>query len=228
MLGIGVGAYREEFDAMFGGVDTHRGRYADEFLESLQVLFSERRASYSGEFVRFENIESYPKPVQNPLPILSGGNSSASRKRAGTTANGWLPACLTPNEYAHGMEEIRGVRASSDIPSGRRFEAAVQLVVSIHNRHEAAVDRFRSSQVHSHLASLGGSTMKGRLGEEVESRNLVGSADDIGEQIQQYIDAGVETFAGLLFATDTVEETLEAMEQFSAQIIAPLSRGADS
>jgi probable F420-dependent oxidoreductase len=228
VLGVGVGAYREEFDAMFGGSEIHRGRYVDEFLESLAVLFSERRASYSGEFIRFEDIESYPKPAQSQLPVLSGGNSTASRIRAGSTANGWLPACLTPQEYADGMEEIRRVREASGVRIGRPFEAAIQLVVSLHDRHELAVERFRSSHVHSHLSSLGGSTMKGRLGGGLENRNLVGSADDISEQIQEYLDAGVQTFAGLLFATDTVEETLEAMQQFSAQIIGPLAKGVDA
>lgn len=226
VLGVGVGAYREEFDAMYPGRELHRGRYVDEFLESLAILFSQRRATYSGEFIRFDDVESYPKPVQSPLPILSGGNSSASRRRAALTANGWLPACLTPTEYAAGLDEIRRWEAASGVAAARPFEAAVQLVVSIHQRHEGAVARFRSSQVHNHLASLGASTMKGRLVEPLETRNLVGTADDIGEQVQQYLEAGVQTFAGLLFATGTVEETVEDMERFSEQVIAPFTRGS--
>lgn len=223
VLGIGIGAYREEFEAMYPGRGLHRGRYVDEFLDALAVLFSERRASYSGELIRFDDVESFPKPVQDPLPILSGGNSPGSRRRAATIAHGWLPACLTPAEYAAGLDEIRRLEAESDIAADRPFEATMQLVVSIHDRHEGAVERFRSSQVHSHLASLGASTMKGRLADSLEPRNLVGTPDDVGEQVQAYLEAGVETFAGLLFATDTVEETLEAMERFSEQVIAPLT-----
>ena len=226
ILGVGVGAYREEFDAMYPSRRLHRGRYVDEFLEGLVVLFEEREASFAGEFIRFENVESYPKPAQSPLPVLSGGNSPASRRRAATAANGWLPACLTPGEYEDGLEEIRRLEAEAGTERPRHFEAAMQLVVSIADRHEDAVDRFRSSQVHNHLASLGGSTMKGRLADSLESRNLVGTSDDIGEQVQAYFDAGVETFAGLLFATDTVAETLEAMERFSEQVIVP-SAGVD-
>ena len=45
----------------------------------------------------------------------------------------------------------------------------------------------------------------------------------VGEQVQAYLDAGVETFAGLLFAADSVEEELEAMERFSAQVIDPFA-----
>ena len=224
VLGVGVGAYREEFDAMYSRRSMHRGRYVDEFLDSLAVLFSERRASYSGEFIRFDDVESYPKPVQDPLPILSGGNSPGSRRRAATKANGWLPACLTPAEYAAGLDEIRGLEAESDQDTDRPFEATMQLVVAMHDRREGAVERFRSSQVHRHLASLGASTMKGRLADPLEARNLVGTPDDVGEQVQAYLEAGVETFAGLLFAVDTVEEEFEAMERFSEQVIAPFTR----
>lgn len=224
IVGVGVGAYREEFEAMYPGRDLHRGRYADEFLAALDVLFSERRATYSGEFICFEDIESYPKPVQSPLPILSGGNSAASRRRAATRANGWLPACLTPPEYAAGLNEIRLLEDESDIVADRPFEAAMQLAVSIHDSHEGAVERFRSSQIQTHLTSLGTSTMKGRLADSLEMRNLVGTPDDVAEQVQAYLESGVEAFAGLLFATNTVAETLEAMEQFSEQVIAPYGR----
>ena len=223
VLGVGVGAYREEFEAMHPGRDLHRGRYTSEFLDGLRLLFDERRATYSGQFVRFEDVESYPKPVQRPLPILSGGNSSGSRLRAATQANGWLPACLTPEEYTAGLEEIHRLRAASGTGPSSRFEPAIQLVVSVDDRHERAVRRFRSSQVHNHLASLGGSTMKGRLADSLESRNLIGTPDDVAERIRRYVNAGVETFAGLLFATDTVEETMDAMTRFAEQIIAPFS-----
>jgi probable F420-dependent oxidoreductase len=226
VLGVGVGAYREEFEAMYPGRRLHRGRYVDEFLGALALLFGERRAGYSGEFISFDDVESYPKPLQDPLPILSGGNSPGSRRRAATMAHGWLPACLTPSEYRAGLEEIRRIEATSGVATPRPFEATMQLVVSMHDRHEGAVDRFRSSQVHNHLASLGGSTMKGRLADSLEARNLVGTPDDLGEQVSAYVDAGVETFAGLLFATDTADETLEAMERFSEQVIAPLTREA--
>ena len=226
VLGVGVGAYREEFEAMYPGRSMHRGRYVDEFLEALSLLFSQQRASYSGEFIRFDDVESYPKPVQVPLPILSGGNSPGSRRRAATMAHGWLPACLTPGEYADGLDEIRRLQAGSDLGKSHPFEATIQLVVSMHDRHDGAVERFRSSQVHKHLASLGASTLKGRLGDSLEARNLVGSPDEVGEQVVAYLDAGVETFAGLLFAADSVEEELEAMERFSEQVIDPFAGAA--
>ncbi len=92
-------------------------------------------------------------------------------------------------------------------------------MVSVDEHHERAVERFEASQVFAHLASLGDSTMKGRLSDSLTQRNLVGTPDEVLGRIEDYRQAGVQTFAGLLFATDTVEETHEAMEQFADLIM---------
>jgi len=225
VLGVGVGAYREEFEAMFPGQRMKRGRQVDEFLEGLHLLFTHRRASYSGEYIRFADVESWPKPVQDPLPILAGGNSAGSLRRAATLANGWLPACLTTGEYAAGLARIGELRAESGGTRETPFEATMQMVVAIGDSHEAAVTRFRSSQVYRHLNSLADSTMSGRLEDSLEARNLVGTVEEVRERIVAYTDAGVQTFAGLLFAADTVEQTLDDMAQFSHDIIGPFARG---
>lgn len=101
----------------------------------------------------------------------------------------------------------------------------MQMVVAIGDSHEAAVTRFRSSQVYRHLNSLADSTMSGRLEDSLEARNLVGTVEEVRERIVAYTDAGVQTFAGLLFAADTVEQTLDDMAQFSHDIIGPFARG---
>lgn len=223
ILGLGIGAYREEYEAMWPDRSIDRGSQAAEYIEALQLLFSQRRASFDGEYIRFTDIESYPKPLQDPLPILSGGNSSGARRRAALLANGWLPACLTPGEYRNGLAEIRRTAEAN----GRTldgFEPALQLVVAIGDTDEAAAARFRDSQVHAHLTSLGGSTMRGRL-QDLTVRNLVGKPDEVAARVEEYVDAGVATFAGLLFAADTVAETLEQMERFTGGVMARFSNG---
>lgn len=226
LLGVGVGAYREEYESMFPGRPMHRGRQVDEFLEALRRLHTLRRAGYSGEYISFNDIESWPKPVQNPLPILVGGNSSESLRRAATLANGWLPACLTPAEYAAGLHRIGELRDAANLTLVAPFEATMQMVVAIGDTHEAAVEKFRASQVYRHLNSLAESTMSGRLDDSLEARNLVGTVDEVREQVRVYREAGVETFAALLFAAHTVEETIDDMARFSEDIIAPTTRGA--
>ena len=196
----------------------HRGHYVDESVEALSLLLSDRRATYTGDVVAFDDVESFPKPVQKPLPILSGGNSRAARRRAARYCSGWLPACLTPAEYRDGLTEIQeeAMRASRSLDG---FEAAIQVAVSVDSTHEVAVERFRSSRIYSHLMSLSDSTMQGRLADDLEDRNLVGTPDAVCEKVSRYAEAGVCTLAGLLFATDTVEATLDAMSMFAEEVV---------
>ncbi len=220
ICGVGIGAYREEFESMWPDRDIHRGRFAVEYIDALHELFDERRSSFSGEFLEFNDIESYPKPVQTKLPILSGGNAEGVRRRAALQCDGWLPACLSPAEMKAGLDDIRATAESA----GRRldgFEVAPQLSVSIGRTREEAIEKFDRSQLASHMRSLATTTLKDQQDGDVVDRNLIGTVDDVLEQVQRYADAGVTTLSALLFAVNTVDETLEAMEEFAENVIAP-------
>ena len=54
ILGVGLGAYREEFEAQWPRRAERRGDIFDEALEALRQLFTERQASYAGRHVAFE------------------------------------------------------------------------------------------------------------------------------------------------------------------------------
>ncbi|WP_030919876.1 LLM class flavin-dependent oxidoreductase [Streptosporangium amethystogenes] len=225
VLGVGIGAYREEFEAMNPGRRINRGEHAAEAIQALNALFTERRASFKGRWVEFEDVESYPKPAQPVLPILSGGNAPGSRTRAALHAGGWLPACLTPGEVAAGIADIRAQAAAAgrELPGG--FEVALQVAVCVAPTHEEAWRRFRASQLHNHMVSLSGTTLKDQGVSDLASRNLIGTPDSVAEQIAAYREVGVDTLAGLLFAADTVPETLDAMHEFSETVIAKQAGG---
>ncbi|MFL6128957.1 MAG: TIGR03619 family F420-dependent LLM class oxidoreductase [Mycobacteriales bacterium] len=225
VLGVGIGAYREEFEAMSPDRSLHRGRYAEEAIGALRVLLTERRASVDGKWLRFTDVESYPKPVQTPLPILSGGNAAGSRSRAARLGDGWLPACLTPGEVAAGLADIRltAERAGRPLPAG--FEVALQVGVSVAATRAQAWEKFRRSQLHAHLLSLSRTTLRDQGTADLADRNLVGTPAEVAERIAEYREAGVDTLAGLLFAADTVPETLDAMVEFSETVIRPSSAG---
>jgi len=218
VAGVGIGAYREEFEAMHPGAPLHRGEHAEEALQALTALLTQRRSSFEGRWIRYRDVESGPLPVQQPLPLLSGGNAPGSRDRAARYGHGWLPACLTSAEVRSGQDDIaaRAARAGRRLPD--RFDVALQLGVCLGATREAAVRRFEGSQLATHMRSLSSSTLKDQAGGLAE-RNLIGTVDDVGERIEAYAEAGVTTMAGLLFATDTVGETLEMMSQFSEAVM---------
>jgi probable F420-dependent oxidoreductase len=217
-VGVGIGAYREEFEAMWPGRRLNRGEYAAESLSALSALLTERRASFSGKWVSFDDVESFPKPIQRSLPVLSGGNSAGSRQRAATLATGWLPACLTPAEVAAGLADIRAATAAAGRELPADFQVALQVAVSIAPTREEALSRFEASQLCAHLRSLSNSTLRDRQ-HDLVSRNLIGSPADILAQVDAYREAGVTALAGLLFAADTVPDTIAAMSTFSTEVI---------
>ena len=219
-LGVGVGAYREEAEAMWAGQRLHRGRQAEEFLQSIELLFTERRASFHGEFIAFDDVESFPKPKQATLPVLSGGNAPGSKERAAKYATGWLPAVLSPAEVATGLAEIRAIAAGVGRELPADFDVAPQFSVGIGATAESALAGFEASQLATHMRSLSKSTLKDQQGGWLD-RNLIGPPDLLLEKVHAYADAGVTTLCGLLFACNTVEETLDAMADFAENVIAP-------
>jgi probable F420-dependent oxidoreductase len=219
IMGVGIGAYREEYESLWPNGRLNRGQHAEECLTALSLLFTERRASFEGRWVSFRDVESYPKPVQRPMPVLSGGNSPGSRSRAALQATGWLPACLTPEEVAAGLADIRQTAAAAGRELPADFDVALQLGVAIGHSHEEAMRTFERSQLHQHMASLSASTLKDQTTGGLADRNLIGTVPQVRDRIEAYREAGVTTLAGLLFAENTVRETEEAIVRFGAEVI---------
>ena len=223
ILGVGTGAYREEYEALFPAArGAHRGTIVDEGMRALRLLFTERRATFRGSAVRFEDVECFPKPAQDPMPIYAGGNHPEVRRRAGQYGEGWMPAVLTPEEMERGIADVRRAAAAAG-RDGAAIDIAPQFAVSIGRTHEEAVRRFRSSQLWKHLESLKGSTLREQTG-GFEQRNLIGSPEEISERIRVYERLGVTTCAGMLFVANTVTEMQEAIELFGQDVLPNFKR----
>lgn len=71
-LAVAAGGYRDEFEGIAPDLaDASRTQLMTEGIEALRVLFEQPRSTYDGKYRRFRDVESYPKPVQSPLPIFS-------------------------------------------------------------------------------------------------------------------------------------------------------------
>ena len=90
LFGVGVGWNREE--CRDHGVDPRkRGKVLDEKLAAMRAIWSGDRAEFHGEYVDFDPVHSWPKPVQDPLPVLVGGESEAALRRLRDHGSAWLP-----------------------------------------------------------------------------------------------------------------------------------------
>jgi len=218
ILGVGTGAYREEYEALFPDArGVRRGTLVDEDMQALRLLFTERRATFRGRTVHFEDVECFPKPVQTPMPIYAGGNHPEVRRRAGQHAQGWMPAVLSPDELQRGVDDVHRAAAAAG-RDGAAIDIAPQFAVSIGRTHEEAVRRFQVSQLFKHLESLKGSTLREQTG-GFEQRNLIGSPGEISERIRVYERAGATTMAGMLFVANSVPEMRESIELFGREVL---------
>lgn len=118
VYGVGVGWLKEEYDAC--GIDFHtRGKRANEYLEAMRVLWTERRSTYHGEFVNFDEVICFPKPAQSPRPpVLVGGITRAAIRRAVRLGDGWYGWRLTVEELDEALkivdEELEAVGRTRD------------------------------------------------------------------------------------------------------------------
>jgi probable F420-dependent oxidoreductase len=219
IFGVGVGAYREEFEALHPDLKgASRGKMVDESLQSLRRLFEEPRASFDGEYFKFEGIELHPKPRQSPLPIYVGGNDPNAIRRAAKWGNGWLPASLGAEGVRRGVEMLRreAEKAGRD-PSV--FEVALQVMVVMGKDETDARRRFERTQMYKHLVSLQSSTLRRQDPTRLQEYNLVGTRQQIVDKIGRLRDAGVTHFASINFLSETPDEMIEAMHQFADEVM---------
>jgi len=90
-FGIGAGWNREEM-RNHGTDPRTRMRLVAERVEAMKAIWTQEEASYHGEFVEFERIWSWPKPVQRPHPpVLVGGNGPTVLDRVLKFGDAWFP-----------------------------------------------------------------------------------------------------------------------------------------
>jgi hypothetical protein len=76
----------------------------------MKVIWTQSKAAYHGEFVNFDPMMTWPKPVQKPHPpILVGGAFPHSARRAIRYGDGWMPQ-LTARMQMPFPEQIARVR----------------------------------------------------------------------------------------------------------------------
>ena len=90
-VGVGGGWNAEEM-ANHGTQFDHRWKVMRERVAAIKEIWTHDQAEYHGEFVDFDPIFSWPKPVQDPHPpIHVGGRIPGGLRRALKWGDGWIP-----------------------------------------------------------------------------------------------------------------------------------------
>jgi probable F420-dependent oxidoreductase len=225
VVGVGVGAYREEFESCYPDLaGVPRAELVEESILALRSLLTERRSTFEGRHYRFRDVEMYPKPVQDPLPIFSAGNADGSIRRAARLGQGWLPAGIGPERIRVGVEKLRRwAREAGRDPAD--ISVAPQLIVCLGPTEADARATFERSQLYHHLVSLQGSTLRGVDIESYVTVNLVGTPDVVSRRVADLERAGVDHLCGLYFVGNTVGEMMEQVREFARSVIPAFPEG---
>ena len=125
IFGVGVGWLAEEFEAL-GVPFERRGQRTREYVDVMRKLWTERSSSHQGEFVKFTNVLSYPKPVSNKgVPVWFGGESNPALRRVAEYGDGWIGFNLLPDQAA---EKVKRIEELLEINGRKRSD--VKLAVS--------------------------------------------------------------------------------------------------
>lgn len=101
-LGVGAGWNREEM-RNHGTEPKTRMALLRERVLAVKELWTKDEAEFHGEFVDFDPVFSYPKPVQDPHPpILIGGSGPTTFDRVLEFGDGWMPI------YGRGTDRLAG------------------------------------------------------------------------------------------------------------------------
>lgn len=221
VVGVGVGALRgrqedkgqnlgahgsiavREFDTF--AIHGHRGRMMDEYIGVLDALWTQESASYDGEFVRFEGIDIFPKPVSAPRPpIWIGGRSDAAISRAARLAEAWYPSQASVEVIETGAPELARIAAESGRPVPTM---AVNLFASVAHDGEVARAAMRDALGHRFQGDA-----------PLFAATIAGSPDEVRAHVQRYVDAGVTTI-DLKYLPLTLEQTLGQMRLMASEVV---------
>lgn len=106
-LGIGAGWNVEEMEN-HGAQFKKRWKIVREKILAIRQIWTKEAAEFHGEFVNFDPIWSFPKPVQaGGPPILLGSQSRHSFERVAEYCDGWMPINFPRADFAASVKQLR-------------------------------------------------------------------------------------------------------------------------
>jgi len=212
-LGIGLGGSAEEFRQLRGDIPKgNRGEMMDEYVGALRTLWrDERRVSFEGRYVAFKDLESYPKPVQDPLPIFMAGEADGVLRRLAQFGDGWIDTFFLPEAIKEKAERIQAHARElhgKSIP----MEITRQFYVSMADTPEEAQANYEASLPTDKVVPAPPQSDR-----QIEM-NLIGTPDHVVSRLSEYVQAGVTEICAIFFSPD-LDGAVHQMEEFAQRVI---------
>jgi probable F420-dependent oxidoreductase len=190
ILGTAVGHLEREFEVLRVPFE-ERGAMTDEYLRAIVELWTSPDPSFQGRYVQFEKIVFEPKPVQKPHPpIFVGGNTMPAMRRAAALGDGWLPWLVTRDGLPACLSYIR------EQPGFEKRRDRFEVVMPVSSLNVADYSHEIRGETH-----------------------LLSGREELVEEIGLLAEAGVTVVQVPPPRTASVEQLLEWIEWFAAEII---------
>jgi probable F420-dependent oxidoreductase len=219
LFGVGIGSYREEFEAVHPELKgANRGRMMEEGIAGLRTLFTERRASFHGKYVKFEDVELAPKPYQRPFPILLNAHADVGLERVGASGDGWIVAGLAVDRTA----QARAVVDAAARQAGRDPQSIplhFQIWLSFGTNHESAISKLKRSQHWRRITAIRSDLSEDEHLRQFAAGNLLGTPDEVVEKIRGLQARTRVDHLGVVMLGENARELLEDMQLFAREVM---------
>lgn len=203
ILGIGAGWAEQEYTGYglpFPKPAVRIGQLR-EAVKICKLMWTEKRPKWKGKYYQIDGPICEPKPVQKPRPpiMIGGGGEQLTLRVVAQEADEWN-FFGSVKSYAHKLDVLRKHCAVV----GRNYDEikkqwSSELIIYRHKEELAdIVERTPGLKFTRGLMPLT---------QEYVDRNLIGTTDEIIDQIQKRIDIGVTTF--LTYPRKGTEEEVE-------------------
>jgi FMNH2-dependent dimethyl sulfone monooxygenase len=224
-VNIVSGWFKGEFQAIGEHWLEHDERYrrSEEFIRSLQGIWSQDNFTFRGDFYRFDNYTLKPKPLGRP-EIFQGGSSRAARDMAARVSDWYFTNGNSVDGIKAQVDDIRSKAAANRhtvkigvnafvIARDTEEEARAVLAQIIEQADPQAVNAFGDAAKQAGKASPEGegNWAKSTFEDLVQyndgfKTNLIGTPQQIAERIVALKAVGVDlVLAGFLHFQEEVE-----------------------
>ncbi|MCP1158271.1 LLM class flavin-dependent oxidoreductase [Bacillus infantis] len=224
-----VSAWWEEEARQYAGIFTeHDERYdrTEEFVKVMKGLWEEETFNFDGSYYSIKNAHLSPKPVQRPNPILyAGGESPRGKEAIVNHCDAYVMHGGTVEEVKTKIDDMRARRQESGNEPFKSFGMA-SYIVCRDTEEEAQEELARITNVKESSGYAGYKDFVGKSQLEQQVKlydysvsnrglrpNLIGTPEQIAEQIIAYEEAGVDLLL-LQFSPQ-----LEEMQRFSEKVM---------
>ena len=229
VLGVGLG-YREPEYRAFGLAKPYRVKAFEEKLEALTRLLEGETLNYEGEVVQLQDVTLTMRPTQKPRPpIWIAANGDGAVKRAARMSEAWF---LNPHarfdtlkrqmEMFHEEREAAGKGAPDATPVIKEMFIGEDRESAFRECADYLAVKYNVYVKWGQSEALPKSdTLRMPLDELRSDRFLIGSAEDVAEDIRRHRDElGVDHMAFRVQWPGMPQElVLRTLERFAKEVM---------